>query len=643
MSSSLFGIGLSGINAAQYGLTTTGQNISNASTDGYTRESVSLKQSSAQYTGAGYLGTGVSVETVTRAYSQTLTTQLNNAQSTGSALDAYQTLSSSLDSLLGDPSAGIGAQMDNFLTAASTVASNPSSAAARESLLGQANTLASLITSTATQLQSLRDSVNSQLDSAVSGINAAAASIASLNTQIQAASATGQTPNSLLDERDRQVAALSKLVNVSVVTQSDGSYGVYVGSGQTLVMGSRSYALAAVPSTSEAGEQTVAYVSGTGDATQYLDESTLSGGTLGGLLSFRREMLDPVSDRVGVVAAAFAGAVNGQNEAGLTLGGSQGGALFTVGQPSVTAAPGNAGNAALGASIGDATALTGDNYTLSYDGKSYTLTNQTTGATSSPDLSTGSVTVDGVSYTLSGTMQAGDRFSIAPTRNAAAGFAVATSDTSAIAAASPVTTAAASTNAGTGTISASADASYFGSPLASAVTLSYSGTDGTLSGFPSAVTVSTGSSTTTYPAGSAVPYTAGASYAFGGVTLTLAGTPKTGDSFTVAANTALSGDGSNATAIGKLADAKVIGGSTLSDAYANLVTQVGTLAARVESSNTTQTTLITSLSTQQQSVSGVNLDEEAANLLQYQQMYQASSKIIQTATTLFDTILGLSN
>lgn len=647
MSNSLFGLGLSGINAAQYGLTTTGQNISNSSTAGYTRESVMYKQASGQYTGSGYVGSGVEVSTVQRAYSQALSTQLNSAQSTASALSAYQQLAASLDSAVGDPSSGIGAQVSTFLSDMQALASSPSDASARQTLLGAATTLSNQLGATAAQMEALRSNVNSQLGDTVDSINSTTSAIASLNAQIAAASASGQSPNQLLDERDQQVASLSKLVNVNVVTQSDGSYGVFIGSGQSLVLGSTSYALAAVSSPSDASEQTVAY-QGNGGATQYLPEASLSGGTLGGLLAFRNDMLDPAQDQLGAIATAFASAVNAQNALGLDQNGAQGAALFGVGTPAVTAYPGNTGGATLQASISDASALSGDSYRLAYDGAQYTLTDVSTGKTAA-STATLPITAGGVSYTLEGSMNAGDQFNIAPTRNGAGGLSVLTQDSTAIAAAAPVALSAATGNTGTGSIALSGvSAAYFAAPLStdSPITLSYDASTGALSGFPStaAVTVTQqDGSTQTYAAPvSGVPYSSGATLAFGGVMLSLSGTPEQGDSFTVARNTALSGDGSNASKLGALGSAKLSNGTTVTTAYANYVNQVGTLAARVEASSTTQATLVTSLTSQQQSVSGVSLDEEAANLLQYQQLYQASSKVIQTASDLFDTILGLA-
>ncbi|MGI4858368.1 MAG: flagellar hook-associated protein FlgK [Janthinobacterium lividum] len=664
MSNSLFNVGLSGLNSAQYGLTTTGHNIGNASTPGYNRESVILKPAGGQYTSSGYIGTGVQTDTVKRAYSASLSASLNAAQSTGAALGTFTTEAKSLNAVVGDPSAGIATSLTSFFAAAQSLSANPSDTAARTSMMGAASALTEQVNSATGQMDATRGSVNTQISAAVDDINTAAKTIATLNKQIAAAGAAGQPPNALLDERDKQVSDLSNLVNVKVMAQPDGAYNVITGTGQPLVVGSQTFDLAAKPSPTDPSELTIAYDGaghGHADAAPgYLAEGAITGGKLGGLLRFRSEMLDPAQSHLGTIAAAFAGSVNQQNAEGLDLTGKPGGKLFDMGTPEVSAARENTGSGALTARFADPTALTGDRYDLSFDGQQYSVNNQTTGAKTV--VSKWPATVDGVEYKLSGTMAAGDRFGSTPTRGVGAALAMATTQGSAIAAATPLVAGSAAGNAGTGTVTVGdIDASYASHPLSGTVTLKYanagtsaaggaSGSAGAsgpvLQGFPADqdVTMTTpagGSKTYAAPA-NGVPFVPGATVKFGGVSLTLGGAPKVGDTFSVSHNGALSGDGSNAVKLGNLQNAKLVAASgTLTQGYSDYIDQVGTQASQATVASATQTTLIGQLTAQQQSVSGVNLDEEAANLMQYQQMYQANSKVIQTAGTLFDTILEL--
>ena len=263
MSNNIFSIGVSGLNAAQWGLTTTGQNISNASTPGYSLEKVEYQEASGQYTNAGYLGNGVQSVTVSRSYSQYLTTQLNNTQSTSSAANTYYTLISQLNNLVGDPTKGIGAGISSYFSGMQSVANAAGTTSARQVLVSSAQTLADQITTAGSQYDQLRQSVNTQLTSAVTQINSYTQQIADLNKQINIASAQGQPPNQLLDQRDLAVQNLSSMVGVQVM-QTDGNYNVFIGNGQPLVVGGTQYGLQAVTSASDPSELSIAFKSADG-------------------------------------------------------------------------------------------------------------------------------------------------------------------------------------------------------------------------------------------------------------------------------------------------------------------------------------------------------------------------------------------
>ncbi|MEN8517052.1 flagellar hook-associated protein FlgK [Burkholderia sp. RS02] len=643
MSNSLMNLGVSGLNAALWGLTTTGQNISNAATPGYSVERPVYAEASGQYTSSGYMPQGVNTVTVQRQYSQYLSDQLNGAQTQGGALSTWYSLVTQLNNYVGSPTAGISTAVTNYFTGLQNVANNASDSSVRQTAMSNAQTLANQITAAGQQYDALRQSVNTQLTSTVTQINAYTAQIAQLNQQIASASSQGQPPNQLMDQRDLAVSNLSNLAGVQVVRNSDG-YSVFLAGGTPLVVADKSYQLATVTSPSDPSELTVVS-QGIAGATpqgpnQFLSDASLSGGTLGGLLAFRSQTLDPAQAQLGAIATSFAAQVNAQNALGLDLSGNVGGNLFTTGSPIIYANQGNTGNAALSVSFANASQPTTGDYTLSYDGTNYTLTDRASGTAVGSSASM-PASIGGLNFSFaSGSMSAGDKFTVQPTRGALNGFGLATSNGSAIAAAAPYVPSATTTNTGTGTIGGLSVTSAAAAANAHKYTITMGGT----SAAPTyTVTDNTAVPPTTtgaqpYQAGSPITLTAG-------VTVTVSGTPAVGDTFTVAPNTGGTNDGSNALALSKLVNSKSFGNgsTTLTGAYANYVNSIGNTTSQLKSSSAAQTALVGQITQAQQSVSGVNQNEEAANLMQYQQLYQANAKVIQTASTLFQTVLGLFN
>lgn len=670
--SNIFSIGLSGLQAAQIGIATAGENISNSTTPGYNVESAVFTEGTGQYTSSGYMGGGVTTATVQRAYSQYLTTALNNAQSSNSALTASYNLATQLSNLVGSPTSGIASSITGFFSGLQNVANSPDNAATRQTALSNAQTLAAQINATGQQYDAMRQGVNTQLSNAVTQINTYAQQIAQLNTQIATAGATGQQPNQLLDQRDQAVSNLSQLIGVQVVQNSSG-YSVFLGNGQPLVVSGQNYNLTTQPSSTNPSELTVAWqgLPGSTGQTQALGSAALQGGTVGGLVSFVQNTLDPAEAQLGAIATSFAAQVNSQNELGMTLSGEPGGPLFSVGAPAVTSNLNNSGNANVSASLTSAAQLSPptDNYTLSYSNATgvgtWTLTDATTGQkvdSTTTQPSTGSPFNAGGLFTITstGNVQNGDSFSIQPTMGALDNFAVATSDPASIAAASPVMVTTGAANSGTATVTQGTVGAGYTIPTGT-TTLTYTastpGPGGTLSGFPANSTVQvtdpTTGTTQSYPIDAAgdtqVNYNpaTGANITINGgtinnVSFTMTGTPASNDTFTIGQNTNAVQDGRNAILLANLTSGTAFTGSqTLTNAYSNYVNSIGNTASQLQASSTSQQSLVTQLTSQQQSVQGVNLDEEAANLLQYQQLYQANSKVIQTAASLFQTLIGI--
>lgn len=646
MSTSILSIGQSALAAAQAGLDTTGHNIANAFTPGYSRQLIIQASAGGQDTGLGFLGKGTSVVDVRRVFSDFLNTQVLTAQTSKSGIDSYYAQLKGIDNMLADTSAGLSPAIQDFFRGVQTLSSDPNSAAARQSLLSSAETLAARFQSLSGQLEDLRQGVNQQITSTVGTINGYATQIANLNDAIAVAQAgaSGKAPNDLLDQRDQVINDLSKEVKVSVVKQGD-VYNVFIGNGQPLVVNTTTYGLTAVTSPTDPTRTEVGYTNN-GVTTVLSENSLMGGGTLSGVLDFRANSLDLAQNSLGRVAIGLADTFNAQHKLGQTQTGAMGGAFFSVGSPVVVSSSNNTGAAVATATISNAGALTTSDYRLQYDGVNYNVTRLSDGAVTT--FAAFPQTIDGVDFDLTAGAVAGDTFMIRPTVAGAAGFNVAITDKSEIAAAAPIRTAVATTNFGIAQISAgSVDATYTAATVTPPVTMTYNAATNELTGFPALmpVTVTTNGVATVFAAGAPVTYTSGSTISFGGASFTITGAPGDGDTFTIGPNTNGLGDNRNALLLGALQSANTLANGTTSyqGAYAQLVNLVGNKTNELKITGSAADKLLTQAVASQQSESGVNLDEEATNLLRYQQAYQAAGKVMQTASTLFDVLLSLGH
>ena len=655
MAGNMFLTGLSGLNVARSSLVTTAHNTANVYTAGYSRQTAQISTSGALAMGSGFVGMGALVTTTSRSYDGYLTAQLNTAQSVAAGLSSYGTQIDRIDSLLADKTSGISPLMQSFFTATQGVANTPADPAARQQLVSSAQALATKFRSTDQYLTDLNGSINEQIKGNVEQINTFATQIASLNQQISQLTATsgGQPPNDLLDQRDLLVSQLSQIADVKVLEQDSGKYNVFIATGQSLVVGDRAATMMAVPSAADPTRTAVALVGLAGNVSE-LGTNAITGGALGGLLSFRSETLIPTQNAIGRLSMALAGAFNDQHALGVDLTGAAGGKFFAVGSSAVLGNAKNTGTAGISASVTDTSALTTSDYSIEYKNVSGTPAYVVTRLSDKAAMGSFAAlpqTFDGVTVSLdNGAPNLGDTFLVQPTRTGARDMTVQVLDPAKVAAASPVITGKTAGNQGSGLISAATvTAGYVATPLAANLTLSYAAANGgELTGFPatSAVTVTLANGTsTTYAAGAPVPYSSGAAISFDGISVKLTGAPAAGDTFTIGKNVGGVSDGSNALLLAGIQRQNLIGGgtTTLNGAYAQLVSTVGNRAMEIGVAETTQVSVAAQIKMSQQSVSGVNQDEETANLLMFQQMYQANAKVIQTASTMFDAILGISN
>ena len=645
MTNSIYGIGLSGLAAAQAGLLTAGHNIANVNTPGYSRQEILQATRLALFTGSGFFGQGVNVATVRRVYSEFLVAQQRQVQADASQLDAYHTQLTQVDNLFGDSASGLRPALSDFFAGVNGVGALPSDIPSRQQMLSSAHALVARFHQMNDELDRMRTAANSDVRSSVDSINSYASQIAAMNRRIAEANAANpnQPANDLLDQRDTLIQQLNQVIGARAVTQGDGSVNVFLGNGQALVVGVDAFKLTATPDAHDPRNLQVALDTGNSTLLRF-QSSDIVGGSLAGVLANRDNVLARTQNEIGRVAVVLGQAFNAQHRLGQDLNGVRGGDFFAVPTPAVQNALANTGTATIGAAITSSSALTASDYRLDYDGANYTLTRLSDNVAQT--FASLPQTVDGVTISLaSGAAAAGDSFLIQPTRYAARDIDVALDDPALIAAATPIRTSATIVNAGTGTITAGAiDASYWASPLASPLTLTYSATTGMLSGFPPTqpVSVTVGTTTTVYPAGSPVPYTSGATIAFGGISFAMSGTPADGDTFKVAPNSSGTGDNRNAMLLAALNDANLVSGTTtLAGAYGETTSFVGTATQSAGVESAAQSQLLANTEQSVQSVSGVNLDEEAANLQKYQQAYQAAGKVMAIASTLFQAILDI--
>lgn len=675
----LINIGLSGLSSSQAALTTTSNNISNVATAGYSRQSTVNSAGALQSIGgAGYVGTGTTLAEVRRIYSSYLQNQVASSTALDSEASTLSTNAATLDSLLSDSSTGITSVLSDFFTSLQTAAASPSDTASRQLLVTAASTLSNRFNTISTQISSSNADVNSQLTSLSEQVNTLSKSIASLNQQIVSMSGTG-TPNSLLDSRDEAVRQLNELVGVTV-QQRDGQYDVYLGTGQALVSGTSSNTLTAQPGATDPSSYslTVNYASYSTDVT-----SVVSGGQIGGLLRYRSEVLQPAQNELGRLAMVVSDSVNTQLGQGLDANGDFGSSLFSsintdaaVGSRSVGGSKNSAGSGNLDVTITDSSALTSYNYAVKFsDANTYTVTRSDGTSMGSHTLDEDPApSIDGFTLALNGNaLSAGDTFTVTPTRNGAGQIKTTMTDVSKLAFAGPLAATSSSGNSGTGsvtqpTLTTKLDV-YDSAALAKAqggienglpVKLVFGSASNGSQGYTvynaSGSSIGTGTivPNQTNTLNVSVPMLDDSGNAMvdadgNAMTATfqmnISGSPAANDSYTVAFNSNGTSDNRNATSVVNLQNAKTVGsasggGVSMTGAYAKLVEDVGAKAAQASSDATATAAVLTSATTSRDSVAGVNLDEEAADLVKFQQYYTASSQIIKAAQEVFSTLLN---
>jgi len=622
--SGILSTGSSALLAFQRALGTVGHNVANAATPGYSRQRVDLAARPGQNTGAGYIGQGVDVARLQRlADGLVFARQVDSSGELG-RLSQLSSLAGRVDGLVSDPATGLSTQWSSFFNAAKGVTADPASPIARGALLSAADQLAGRWRSLDGQLATLETETNQRLQGKVGDANVLASEIAVLNQNI-AAAGSNAAPD-LLDARAQRIDQLATLVGAETLAQDDGAINVFTAGGQALVLGNRAMTLTTVADAFRPDRLQVA-LQGTGGKVP-LPASSVSG-EVGGLLEFRDRVLDPARAELGRLATAFAESANAAQRAGVDYNGQVGANLFTLAPPRVDAHAGNTGSATLAAGVDDLSALKANDLVLRFDG-AWSATRADTGeavAMSGTGTSADPFKVAGIALVVGGAPAVGDRYALRPTIDAAASLRVALTDPAQVAAAAP--------------LQARADTGNLGDARASSTTVTDAAA---FTGFTGASVDFIDAGNYTINGGAPVAYTAGSPITdpAAGWSLSLTGAPAAGDSFSLARTPPRSSDNGNARTLGALDQQGVLDGGTQSLTFGlgQLTARVGTQARHADLGLEAQSAIHGQVIAERESVSGVNLDEEAANMLRYQQAYQAAAQVISTADTMFQTLLS---
>ena len=648
---SLLNVGSRALMANQIALQTTGHNIANVNTAGYSRQSVAFQTSPGQNMGSGYIGNGVDVNTILRNFNELLNRQAATASAVSAADSARATSLAQMQEVFSGGKTGLGAAITDMMNSFGDVAGAPTDPSARQVALTRMNELAARFRSASAQLDELDYSAKQQMGNDVTVVNSLAGQVATLNAQISRSIASGQTPNDLLDQRDQLVRNINKYVQTSQIPADDGTISLFVGGSQPLVLGSSSAQLTLKEATEFPGSGKMAlYFQQPGGQSVELTPSMLGGGEIAGLLQFQGSDLTEGRNLLGRMALAIGDTLNQQNNLGLTLSGQSGSNLFKLSMVSNGSTTGAqwTGATTPTTTVVDSSQLKASDYQIVFGstapaGKVIRLSDgKVTDFTSVTDLN--SKVIDGLKFDLKAPGTNGNSILFRPMAAGAHDIQAAVHSPNDLAVANPV--AASIKSLGDATlqmggiqVSAGFDLSTFAGAEVSfsknaAGQLEYTITPAPAGGIPA---------TGLYTSGQAIQLAPGLQVKITGtpaingtnsdkVTLGKATDPQYG--------TAYQRDAGNASSFLALRDSKLFDGSTtLSDGFSTAMAQVGTRTQSAQYAAKLSETIAKNLEADRTAVSGVNLDEEAAKLLQYQQSYQASAKMLQVAQSIFDSVL----
>ncbi|GGC78303.1 flagellar hook-associated protein FlgK [Marinobacter halophilus] len=669
----LIGIGLTGVLSHQTALNTTGNNITNANTPGYSRQEVQFDTQEGRRTGAGTIGSGVSITNIRRLADEYLTQQVREDSTLFGEQNALNSELTRLDNLLGGESTGLNSALNNFFAALQNAAEDPTSLPQRQLVLSEAQQVVNRFQALNQEFIQQRESVKTQMQQGVKDANSLLNSIADLNLAISESPglAQGKMPLELMDQRDEKLRELSALVGIRVSAMEGSQVNVSLANGLSLVTGANA-AQFATRTSAEDPTRLEFTLTNSGRTTQ-VDEQ-INGGKLGGLRKFDDDALKPAFDELGRLAMALSASMNQQHEIGMDLEGDLGSNFFTdingieLQRSRVVA---NANNAApktslLAVEITDSSQLPAGTWTLQFsgDGKDFELIDAVTGKTVNqgrlPDPVQSEITMPGFTVRVEGgQFNAGDKFLIQPSRNAAENIALNVLREEDLAFASPIRTSAGESNLGNAQINQGKMLNVR-NPNTNALLPGFE-TRGELANGPLEIRFSNDGTDITYtifdrannPVGPAdQAYNAqqintifsndpAAGDLYQGYQFEMTGEPADGDQFVIRYNSNGVSDNRNAELLASLGTANTLnnGQQSFTEGYAGLVEDIGVKTRQSQLDMSAGKTLLEQSTNQRESISGVNLDEEAGKLIQYQAAYNASAQVMSVAQDLFNTLL----
>ncbi|WP_269791846.1 flagellar hook-associated protein FlgK [Stenotrophomonas sp. Iso1] len=620
--SNVLSTGTSALLAFQRALATVSHNVANIKTDGYSRQKVDFATRNPTDVGYGDVGNGTKITDIRRVADQLAISRLLDSNGELARLQQLSGMADRVDALFSDSATGVTGVWSNFFDSINSLSSNASATADRRNVLDNATTLVNRFKQLNSSLDSLNSEVNNGLIAGATEVNRLATEIAQLNGAI-GSNAAAAAPD-LLDRRDQLISQLVGFTGGTAVIQDGGVMNVYSAGGHALVIGTTASQI--TTATDPYRPERLQLAIKTQGMTVTLDSNAM-GGQIGGLMEFRDTVLTPAQAELGRITVGMALSFNQAHTEGMDMYGEMGTDFFNLSPPKISANSGNTGSATLTASYGDTAALDGQNLLLKFNGTSWEANRADTGAPV-PMAGTGTAAdpfmVNGVSFVVGGTPAANDRFLLQPTAGATSGLSVAITDPSRIAAANPVKASSNVGNTGTGVLG-KVDVLDANNPaLLNPANIAFIDAD-----------------QYTIDGAGPFPYTPGQTISANGWSMVLDGKPAAGDSFTVGKTAAGSSDNGNASRLAGVEDAKAFnnGTVTLNGALGGLTTQVGSAARAADYSLQAQQVINDNAKATRDSISGVNLDEEAADMLRLQQAYQAASQLISTADTMFQTIL----
>lgn len=626
-------IATSGLLALQRAIATTSNNIVNVNTEGYNRQVVRFEPQPSQQEGGGFIGSGVKAGAIERVYNEYLVAQVHDFSASNGNLQTFSDLAARLDNVLGDPANGLSQNIQKFFGALHGLSNNPASIPERRVVLAEGEALTTQMKFVDNSLDQFRDEINGRLETLTDEISDLASNVAHINERIAALSdsSSNMIPNDLMDQRDLLLTELSSKVGISVVEDDSGRTNVFIGTGQPLVIGSEFSELTTSSSAFDVNRLEIVYQGGS--STTNITKS-INGGELQGLLDFRDSTLENTRNRMGLLAVGLSESFNAQHRSGLDLNGNFGTDFFTPSSVAVSGHPANAGAATLTASVSDASQLEASDYLVRYDGSQWMAIRQSDDVVTT---SAGSFTLDGMDITIAGgAPAAGDSFLVRATHGAVSALEVAVKQPGGLAAAAPLRSLTADSNLGD--IALSELDALNTSALSGDITLTFDA-DALGVGLPGFIVSGAATGTIAYDPATE---SAGKQVAIAGVAdFTLAGTPAVGDTLVLQNNVTAGGDNRNALRLAGLQNDRILesGETSYQGYYGNMVADVGVKTRQSEVNAATEASLLSQAESTRDSVSGVNLEEEAANLLRFQQAYQAAAQVVAISDSLFQTLL----